>query len=107
MSKELADRLERHLQLLAHTTIGLPLTAWNPIANDVLEAIKLLRRPSPADGVREAMREALERAAAAFDRYAKGHREKGTAEGDQKAAANDHMAYVCRAALSKDGEGRK
>lgn len=46
------------------------------------------------------LREALDRAASAFERYAKGHREKGTVEGEQKAAANDHMAYVCRAALA-------
>jgi hypothetical protein len=37
-----------------------------------------------------------------FRRYAKGHAEKGTREGDEKAAANECLAAMCAAALATE-----
>lgn len=47
---------------------------------------------------------ALQKAADQFTEYARQHRAKGTHEADLKALTNDHMAGLCRAALS-DGRG--
>jgi hypothetical protein len=43
----LPDRLQAHVMRLANTSMNLSLNDWGPIANDMLEAARLLSHPAP------------------------------------------------------------
>lgn len=62
----------------------------------IISAAKLATLQREAD----ALREALSKAAETFRVYARLHRAKETAEGEEKARANDRHAEMCDAALN-------
>ncbi len=59
VESEVAANLEQDLQFLANTAGGFSLMQWNPIANNILAAISLLRSPPRVEEMREALRKAL------------------------------------------------
>jgi hypothetical protein len=46
-NQALPDRLQAHVMRLANTSMNLSLNDWGPIANDMLEAARLVSAPAP------------------------------------------------------------